>query len=157
MGLLVLGEATFFSTLNTNNGYWRIEIEGVEIGKTAFTSHYGLYNFIPLLFRLHNAPGRLQPAMKVALSMIKWQFAFLNLDNIVIFCTTPEKHTDHFCKIHLLLYNGGVTLKLKKCNFFISKLDYIRQVICLRRFSIASHTTGAIRGLETTASLSELR
>lgn len=38
-----LGDATVFSTLDANSGYWQVEIEESDRDKTAFTSHHGLY------------------------------------------------------------------------------------------------------------------
>lgn len=152
-----LGEATVFSTLDANGSYWQIEIEKSDRDKTAFTSPHGLYRFIRMPFGLRNAPGTFQRTMDVILSTVKWQFALVYLDDIVVFSRTPVEHIDHVRHVLTLLHDDGVILKLKKCRFFTDTIDYLSHVIRPRRSEIASHTTDAIRGLQTPTSPTELR
>ena len=37
------GDATIFSTLECNSGYWQVEVDEADKDKTTFTSHMGLY------------------------------------------------------------------------------------------------------------------
>lgn len=95
--------------------------------------------------------------MNVILFCVKWQFALVYLDDVVICNKTPDQHIDHVWKVLLLQYNAGPTLKLKKCSFFTDTMEYVGNVVRLCCFELASHTADTIRGLEPTASLTKLR
>lgn len=81
----MLGDATIFSILDANSRNWQVEISKEDRDKTAFTSNWGLFRFSCILFRLKNALGMFQQAMDVRLTKVKWQFAFVYLDGMVIF------------------------------------------------------------------------
>ena len=51
-----LGDATVFTTLDCNSGYWQVEIAEEDRDKTTFASHCGLYRFLRMPFGLKNAP-----------------------------------------------------------------------------------------------------
>lgn len=54
--------------------------------------------------------------MDVLLTNIKSQFAFMNLDDIVIFSSTLHEHIDHVRQKLMFLYNVGVTLNRKSAS-----------------------------------------
>jgi len=68
-----LGDAQFFSTLDSNAGYWQIPIADEDKPKTAFTCHCGTYQCTRLPFGLCNAPATFQRAIDMILSGVKWQ------------------------------------------------------------------------------------
>lgn len=143
-----MGEETVFSTLDANSGYWHVEVDPKDRDKTAFTSHHGLYRFRRIPLGLKNAPATFQRAVDILLMTVKWQFALVYLEDIVTFSTTPRQHIEHTKKVLGLLSKAGVSLKLKKCRFFTTTIDYLGHVIRPGRLEIASHTGDAIRGLK---------
>lgn len=153
----LLGEATIFSTLDTNSGYWPVEIDKIDRDRTAYTSYNGLYRFICMPFGLRNAPKTFRRTMVIILSTVKWQIALVYLDDIVVFSRTPEKHIYHVQHVLTLLNNARATLKLKKCKFFTDTIDYLGHVIRPRRLEIASHKTDTIRGFQPPTLITELR
>jgi Reverse transcriptase (RNA-dependent DNA polymerase) len=66
-----LGDATIFSTLDCNSGYWQIPIEERDRDKTAFVTHCGVHIFKRMPFGLCNAPATFQPALDMILSKVK--------------------------------------------------------------------------------------
>lgn len=95
--------------------------------------------------------------MDVILFIVKWQFAPVYLNDIVIFSMTPEQHLGHVREIPSLFYNAGATLKLKKCHFFTNTIDDLGHVISSKRLILASHTKDDSRKLKPQTSLSVLR
>lgn len=55
IGLLVKG--IIFSMLDTNRGYWQIEIDDADEDTTAYKFHHDLYCFVYMTFGFHNARG----------------------------------------------------------------------------------------------------
>ena len=66
-----LGDATVFSTLACNSGYYHIPVAAEDRDKTTFTPHTGLSRFLLLLFGLVNAPASFQPAIDIILSGLR--------------------------------------------------------------------------------------
>jgi len=56
-----LGDATVFSTLDCNAGYWQVAIDPRDREKTAFVCHAGAYHYKGMPFGLTNAPATFQP------------------------------------------------------------------------------------------------
>ena len=80
-----LGDAVIFSTLDCNSGHWQIPMSYEDRDKTAFFSHCGLFRWLRMPFGLKNAPGTFQRAANVILAGVKWQFALVYLDDIIIY------------------------------------------------------------------------
>lgn len=101
-----------------------------------------------MLFDSRNALSTIQHTMDVILSTVRWHFALVYLNDILIILRSPQEHIGHVRKVLKLLRNAGVTLKWKKSKFFLETIDYSGQAIRPRRLEIASHTTEAIRELK---------
>lgn len=65
-----------------------------------------------------------QRAMDFLLAKVKWQFALVYLDDIVIFSRTQDEHIAHARQLLTLLHDAGVTLNLKNAKFYGSHSSY---------------------------------
>jgi Reverse transcriptase (RNA-dependent DNA polymerase) len=90
-----IGEAVIFTTLDCNSGYWQIPIDPIDMDKTAFTSHHGLYRFTRLPFGLRNAPGFFQRTVDIILAGVKLKTCLVYLDDIIVFSSSREAHLHH--------------------------------------------------------------
>ena len=120
-----LGDARIVSTLNANSGYWQIQIEPKDQYKTTFTTHFGTYAFTRMPFGLKSAPATYQRATDKILTTVKWMFAFVYLDDIIVFSSSFEDHKFHLRTVLELLQVAGVTLCLSKSKFFHAEVDYL--------------------------------
>jgi hypothetical protein len=77
--------ARYFTTLDANCGYWKIDIAPADMYKTAFTSHRGFYRRKRMPFRLMSVPATFHPAIDVILSTVGFKCALNYLDDIVIY------------------------------------------------------------------------
>lgn len=124
-----LGEAEIFSSLDCNWGYWQLSFSKADIDKTTFTSHYGTYRFKRMPFGLQNAPTTFQRAIDVVLASVKWQFALVYLDDIIVFSQSIDDHFDHLRTVLTLMLEAGFSLKLNKCFLLRKELEYLGHII----------------------------
>lgn len=113
----LFGDAQIFLTLDANSGYWLPKVYTEDGGKTVFTPHYELYQFIRMRLGLKNALATFQLVTNVVLAMIKGQCSVVYLDNIHIFFEKRKDHIEHTRSVFRLLNDTGVTLKLEKWVF----------------------------------------
>ena len=140
-----LGDASIFTTLDCNSGYWQIPVREEDKDKTTFTSHMGTYRFKRLPFGLKNAPATFQRALDMVLSGVRWQTCLIYLDDVIVFSRTEGEHLVQVDQVLTLLRKAGVTLKLSKCKFFQNKVDYLGHIILPGKLAIAQESTEAIR------------
>lgn len=106
-------------------------------------------------FGLRYAPGTFQRTMGVILSSLRWQYALVYFDDIVVNSEISQERMRRVREVLTLLCDAGVTLSPKNCKFFTDTIDYLRHVIRPRRFETSFPTTNAIRGLKTLTNLTE--
>lgn len=60
---------------------------------------------------------------------------------------------DHVQQVLKFLNNAGVSINIKKCEFFTNCLDYLRHFICSRRLEVSTAMLDAVGRLEYPTSL----
>jgi Reverse transcriptase (RNA-dependent DNA polymerase) len=113
-----LGDATIFSTLDCNSGYWQILMKEEDRNKTAFVTHCGIHRFKRMPFGLCNAPATFQRALDMILAKVKWNYALIYLDDVIIYSRTVEEHMTHLDEVLGLLRSAGASLKLRNVISF---------------------------------------
>lgn len=149
--------ATVFTTLDSNSEYWQVDIEEADQYKTAYTSQHGLYRFFPIPYGLKNAPSTLQRKMNVAHSKVKWQFAQVYFDDVVVFSQSAAEYTDHSTHVSVLLKDAEATLTLQKCSFATQTMDYLSPDMRPRWSKISSHTTNVTNGPKDGRNFTDLK
>ncbi|KAG2789778.1 hypothetical protein PC116_g7695 [Phytophthora cactorum] len=95
--------------------------------KTAFTTKRGLYQFVRTPFGLMNAPSTFQRMMNSVLRGLSWLTCLVYLDDIVIYTRGGiERHILEVACVFERLAVAGLTLKLKKCVFAATSMEYLR-------------------------------
>src|SRR5690348_14109464 len=87
-----LANAKYFSTIDMASGYWQIPLSEDAIQKTAFTSRFGLYEYLVMPYGLTNAPATFQRMMDLVLVGLTWVECLVYMDDIIIFSETWEEH-----------------------------------------------------------------
>lgn len=140
-----LGDATVFSTLDCNSGYWQIPVADEDKDKTTFVCHEGAYRYIRLPFGLSNAPATFQRAIDMILGGLKWKSCLVYLDDIIVFSRSAEDHVGHLREVFEALQGAGLSLKAKKCHFFQEEVEYLGHVVGRGHLKVQDKN---IRGLE---------
>ena len=124
-----LEDARVLSTLDANSRYGQIPIAPKDQDKTTLTTHYGTNTFTRMPFGLKNAPATYQRAIDTILTTVKWQFALIYLDDIIVFSSSFADHESHLSTVLALLKSAGVMLRLSKSKFLHRTVDYLGHVI----------------------------
>ena len=152
-----LGDETIFSTLDCNSGYWQVPVAPADRDKTSFTTFLGTFRFLRMPFGLKNAPATFQRALDIILSGVRWQTCLVYLDDVIVFSRTHAEHLRHLDEVLTLLGRAGLSLKLKKCSFFRTKVDYLGHVISPGKLEMALRSKSAFADVTFPQSLTQLR
>ena len=94
---------------------------------------------------LRDSPATFQQAMDIILSSVRWKHCIVYLDDIIVFSNTRDDHLKHLEEVFRLLKEAGVTLRLKKCDFFRAEVKYLGHIIRPGRLGILRKNVEAIK------------
>ncbi|GJU43332.1 putative reverse transcriptase domain-containing protein [Tanacetum coccineum] len=143
-----------YSKIDLRSGYHQPRIQEEYIPKTSFRTHYGHYEFQVTPFGLTNAPASEEEHVehiKLILELLKkeelyakfskcefWlskvqfhldKFVIVFIDDILIYSKSEEEHAEHLKLILELLKKEELYAKFSKCEFWLSKVQFLGHVI----------------------------
>ncbi len=119
-----LGAARFYSTLDLTKGYWQIPLSPLSKEKTAFTTPFGLHQFVTLPFGLFGAPATFQRLMDKVLRPHS-AHAAAYLDDIIIHSNDWQRHMEHLRAVLRSLRVAGLTANPLKCAIGWVEVRYL--------------------------------
>lgn len=124
-----LGKAKYFSTIDLESGFHQILMKESDIGKTAFSVNNGKYEFLRMPFGLKNAPGIFQAAMDDILRDYVGKFCHVYIDDIIVFSTSLEEHSNHLFKIIGTLKEANMKISLEKSEFYKNEVEFLGYIV----------------------------
>ena len=86
----------FFSTMDLKLGFGQVKMAKKSQQYTAFTvGSMDVYEFLRMPYRLCNAPAMFQRLMQNCLGELNLTYAFIYLDDMIVFSWTEEDHLHH--------------------------------------------------------------
>jgi hypothetical protein len=84
-----------FSKILLHSGYHQIKIHAEDIPKTAFTTRYGLYEYLVMSFGLKNAPAHFKYLMNSIFMPELDKFIVVFIDDKLVYSKSTEEHEEH--------------------------------------------------------------
>jgi hypothetical protein len=112
-----LVRAKVFSKIDLRSSYHQIKIRASDILKTAFSTRYGLYEYLVMSFGLTNAPAYFMYLMNSVFTPELDKFVVVFIDDILVYSKNEEKHAGHLHVVLQCLREHRLYAKLSKCDF----------------------------------------
>jgi hypothetical protein len=124
-----LAGAKVFSKIDLRFGYHQIKIRPSDIPKTAFSTRYGLYEYLVMSFGLTNALAYFMYLMNSVFMQELDKFVVVFIDDILIYSKTPEDHAKHLHVILQRLRDHHLYAKFSKCEFWLDTVKFLGHTI----------------------------
>ena len=114
-----------FTTCDLQSGFWQCRLQPSAQQKCAFVTHMGTHTFNVMPFGLANAPSTFQRMMDRVLDGLLYKNCFIFIDDICVFSKNFDEHLVHLQQVFNRLEVNGLKIKLSKCHFFQSKVEFL--------------------------------
>jgi hypothetical protein len=124
-----LAGAKVFSKIDLHSSYHQIKIRPCDIPKTAFSTRYGLYEFLVMSFGLTNAPTYFMYLMNSVFMMELDKFVVVFIDDILIYSKNEREHAEHLRFVLQRLRDHKLYAKFSKCEFWLDSVKFLGHTI----------------------------
>jgi hypothetical protein len=118
-----------FSKIDLHSGYHQIKFHGEDMPKTAFTTRYGLLEYLVMSFGLTNAPAHFMYLMNSIFMLELDKFVVVFIDDILAYLKSMEKHNEHLWIVLQRLQEHQLYAKFSKCEFWIKEVTFLGHLI----------------------------
>jgi hypothetical protein len=121
--------AKVFSKIDLRSGYHQIKIRASDIPKTAFSTRYGLYEYLVMSFGLTNVPAYFMYLMNSVFMPELDKFVVVFIDDILVYSRNEEEHVSHLHVVLQCLREHHLYVKLSKCDFWLQEIKFLGHTI----------------------------
>jgi hypothetical protein len=124
-----LSKAKVFSKIDMRSGYHQIKNCPKDVPKTAFSTRYGLYEYLVMSFGLTNAPAHFMYLMNSVFMHELDKFMVVFIDDILVYYENEEDHAKHLCIVLTRLREHQLYAKFSKCEFWLREVPFLGHVL----------------------------
>ncbi|WVZ93900.1 hypothetical protein U9M48_039851 [Paspalum notatum var. saurae] len=124
-----LAGARVFSKIDLRSGYYQIKIRKEDIPKTAFSTRYGLYEYLVMSFGLTNAPAFFMYMMNSVFMNELDKFVVVFIDDILIYSKDEEEHEEHLRIVLTRLREHKRYAKFSTCAFSLKEVGFLGHIL----------------------------
>ncbi|WVZ93518.1 hypothetical protein U9M48_039490 [Paspalum notatum var. saurae] len=124
-----LAGAKVFSKIDLRSGYYQIKIREEDIPKTAFSTRYGLYEYLVMSFGLTNAPAFFMYMMNSVFMNELDKFVVVFIDDILIYSKSEKEHEEHLKIVLARLREHKLYAKFSKCAFWLKEVSFLGHIL----------------------------
>nr|GEU71727.1 hypothetical protein [Tanacetum cinerariifolium] len=149
--------SSIYSKIDLRSGYHQLRVREQDIPKTAFRTRYGHYEFQVMPFGLKNAPAVFMDLMNRVCKPYLDKFVIVFIEDILIYSKDEKEHEEHLKAILELLKEAKLYAKFLKCEFWISKVQFLGHVIDSRGIHVDPAKIESIKDLASPKTPTEIR
>lgn len=146
-----LGGYGWFSILDQGKAYHQGFVAEGSRYMTAFTTPWGLYEWVRIPFGLSNAPAAFQRSMEEMLDTLRDECCIPYLDDVLCFSKSFDQHLEILRKVLRALQRHGGKLKPEKCELFRKEVCYIGRLVSADGVRVDPKDLEAVRALKNRA------
>ncbi|GKE44432.1 putative reverse transcriptase domain-containing protein, partial [Tanacetum coccineum] len=128
-GVAPIARAPVYSKIDLRSGYHQLGVREEDIPKTTFKTRYGHYEFQVMPFGLTNAHAVFIDLMNRVCKLYPERFVIVFIDDILIYSKSRKEHEGYLKLILALLKKDELYAKFSKCEFWLSKIQFLSHVI----------------------------
>jgi hypothetical protein len=128
-----------------------------NIGKTAFHTHHGHFEFLVMGFGLTNVPSTFQAMMNDVLRPFLRRFILVFFGDILIYNPSWTEHLQHVRAVFQQLHTHHLALKQSMCSFGAQEVAYLGQIINSSGVSMDPTKIDAVQSWPTPTTVRALR
>jgi hypothetical protein len=152
-----LAGAKVFSKIDLRSGYHQIKIRPCDIPKMAFSTRYGLYEYLVMSFGLTNAPAYFMYLMNSVFMPELDKFIVVFIDDILIYSKTKEDHANHIRVVLQRLRDHRLYAKFSKCEFWLDSVKFLGHTISSEGISVDSTKVQEVMDWKPPTSVHQIR
>ena len=146
-----------FSKIDIITVFNRLRMTEGEKWKTAFTTRWGLYEYLILPFGLTGGPSTFQRYINDALREFLDEFTTAYLDNILIYSNSIKEHRRHISLVLQRLREFGLQADITKCEFYITAVKYLGLIVTTEEICMDPEKIQAIVEWQSPSCLKDLQ
>jgi hypothetical protein len=128
--------ARVFSKIYLRSGYHQIRIRPEDIPKTAFTTWYGLFEYLVMSFGLTNAPTHFTYLMNSVFMPELDKFVVVFIDDILVYSKNEEEHAQHLRIILTRFREHQLYAKFSKCAFWLEEIQFLGHILSAKGIAV---------------------
>jgi len=124
-----LAKAKVFSKIDLRSGYHQIKIRPEVVPKTAFSTRYGLYEYLVMSFGVTNAPTHFMYLVNSVFIPELDKFVVVFIDDILVYSENAQDHEKHHQIVLTRLCEHQLYAKFSKCEFWLKKVPFVGHIL----------------------------
>ena len=125
---------TVFSKVDLHRAYYQIPVGLEDVGQSAVTTPFGLFEFVGMPLDLRNSSQTFQRFMDALMRPMPFVRSYL--DDLMVASATPEQHLQHLRQPFTPLRQARLSINMEKCEFGKSSVEFPpRKVEAIRNYT----------------------
>ncbi|WVZ76070.1 hypothetical protein U9M48_024072 [Paspalum notatum var. saurae] len=149
--------AKVFSKIDLRSGYYQIKIREEDIPKTAFSTRYGLYEYLVMSFGLTNSPAFFMYMMNSVFMNELDKFVVVFIDDILIYSKSEEEHKEHLRIVLTRLREHKLYAKFSKCAFCLKEVSFLGHILSKKGVAVDPSKVKDILNWKQPETVTEIR